>query len=77
MLQEWRDITADMYPDEPDLLDGLPNPKEIDVIRLLGGMLSHDTYSTAQLEGFKLADVIIKLGQEAGLSGDKHVVYQG
>ena len=58
LLQEWRDITANMYSDGRDLLDGLPDPKEIDFIKLLGGMLSHDTCPTNQLKGLKLADII-------------------
>ena len=39
LLQEWRNKTAEMYPDEPELLEGLSDPDDINVVRLLTGML--------------------------------------
>ena len=41
LLKGWIDKTAEMYPNEPELLEQLSVPKYVTVTILIGGMVSH------------------------------------
>ena len=56
-----------MYPNEPDLLEQLPVPKDVTVTKLIGGMVSHDNCHGANKVGTLLADEIIEIGKEEGI----------
>ena len=53
-----------MYPNEPDLLEKLPFPTDVNVTRLIGGMVSHDNCYGANKSGTLLAEYIIEKGEE-------------
>ena len=76
LLQEWRDKTEEMYANDPELLAALSNPDDINIAKLLNGMLNHDTCATAQSLGFKLATFIVEKGREDGLGEDQLVIHQ-
>ena len=63
LLKGWRDKTAEMYPNEPELLEQLPVPKDVTVTRLIGGMVSHDNCHGANKAVTLLADDIIEIGK--------------
>jgi hypothetical protein len=77
LLQEWKDVTLEMFPQRQDLIDMIPDPSDMSPTKLLGGMVSTDTCNTAQLTRQTLCDAIIKEGREAGLEDDKLLMFQG
>ncbi len=77
LLQEWKDVTLEMFPQCQDLIDMIPDPSDISPTKLLGGMVSTDTCNTARLTRQTLCDAIIKEGREAGLEDDKLLMFQG
>ena len=77
LLKGWRDKTAEMYPNEPELLEQLPVPKDVTVTRLIGGMVSHDNCHGANKSGTLLADDIIEKGKEEGMADEDLHIYQG
>jgi hypothetical protein len=48
LLKQWRDTTADMYPSKPELAELIPIPALMDVTKMTGGGLAHDTCNTAR-----------------------------
>ena len=77
LLKRWRDKTAEMYPNEPELLGQLPVPKYVTVTRLICGMVSHDNFHGANKAGTLLADEIIEKGKEEGMDDEDIHIYQG
>ena len=77
LLKGWRDKTAEMYPNEPELLEQLPAPKDVTVTRLIGGMVSHDNCHGANKAGTFLADDIIEKVKEEGVADEDLHIYQG
>jgi len=51
LLQEWRDMTCDMYPGDNDLVATIPNSNDMSPTKLIGGFLSHDNCATANKTG--------------------------
>ena len=52
LLQEWRDMTAAMYPDKIELPATIPRSKDMSLTKLLiGGYISHDNCATANKTG--------------------------
>ena len=51
LLQEWRNTTASMFPDKPELIDLIPDPSLIDITRMAGTMIEHDSCNTARAFG--------------------------
>jgi len=79
-LDELRSFLSEMYSDDgdlPALLDLLPIGDDMHPSRMLGGTLEHDTCSTAQLTGEKLADLFLESARERGLREDELKIYQG
>ena len=42
LLEKWCHETVYMFPNRPDLLEGLPDASSMDITRMLGGIISHD-----------------------------------
>ena len=66
-----------MYPNEPELLEKLPVPKDVTVRRFIGGMVSNDNCHGANKSGTLLADYIIEKGREEVMSDEDLHIYQG
>ena len=64
LLKGWREKTAEMYPNEPELIEQLPVPKDVIFKRLIGGMVSHDNCHGANKFVTLLADYIIEKCRE-------------
>jgi hypothetical protein len=77
LLKAWRDMTANMYPNKPELVNRIPKPDEMSPTKLLGGFISHDNCAMANKTGVIVAEKILDVGQSTGLSNDKLVMYQG
>jgi hypothetical protein len=77
LLQEWRDMTYDMYPGDNELLAAIPNSDDMSPTKLIGGFLSHDNCATANKMGNNLMEKILQLGKELGMSGPDLILFQG
>jgi hypothetical protein len=77
LLQRWRDKQAEMFPNQPELLETIPDPTTVDVIRLLGVMIKHATCNTARKQGNQLEEAILNYAQSQGKTGDELVILQG
>ncbi len=60
-----------MFPNRLDLLQLIPKPETIDVTRLLGGVIEHDTCATARSLGYKLQDTIFAIARENNMPSNK------
>ena len=58
LLQEWRTTTSSMFPDKPELIDLIPDPSLIDITRMAGTMIEHDSCNTARAFGSILCESI-------------------
>ena len=77
LLQNWRDVTRRLFPDNPELLDQLPDPIKLTLARLAaGGWLMTDTCNTAQKFRRLLREIIEAEGKEAGMTPDEINVYE-
>jgi hypothetical protein len=76
LLQEWREMTAEMYSHEKELLEMIPNSVDMSPTKLIGGFLYHDNCATANKTGNILMDMILELGKEAGMSDQDLILYQ-
>ena len=80
MLGELRSFLSKMYSDDkelPALLDLLPSGDDLHPSRMMGGTLCHDTCSTTQCTGDKLAELFLAKGREKGLSANQLRIFQG
>ena len=69
MLQEWRDVTAQLYPGCNDLLDRIPQPILLTIAKLAqSGWIMTDTCNTARKYRRLFVAAIIKVAREAGMS---------
>jgi hypothetical protein len=48
LLQDWRDTTLELFPNQPELLDAIPDPSSIDPLKMLRIQIMHDTIVTLQ-----------------------------
>jgi hypothetical protein len=62
LLRDWKEVTFEMFPNCPDLLDMILDPNSMSPTKLLGGMVSMDTCNTAWLTRQTLCDAIIQEG---------------
>jgi hypothetical protein len=77
LLEEWRDMTAAMYPEDIELLESIPKGDAMSPTKLIGGYISHDNCATANKTGNLLMDYILALGREKGMSGSDLILFQG
>jgi len=77
LLQEWQDMTSDMYPGENEMLVAIPNSDDMSPTKLIGGFLSHNNCATANKTGNNLMEKILQLGKELGMSGPDLILFQG
>lgn len=78
LLTDWRTETSRLFPHRQDLLEHIADPTTIDVTRLLGNMVEHDSCSTARKTGDLVCDKIIELCRQKGITDPtKLIMYQG
>ena len=81
LLQGWLDETAEMYPDDAELLAMIPPVESLSVARLVNAHLSHDTCAAAQLLGHNIGDEVMASAREhadqLGLNENEIKTYQG
>ena len=70
-LDHWREVTEDLYPDRPDLLDKIPPASELTLTKLGKGFITTDTCSAAQKLRRLLIEKIKHKAVEEGLSPDE------
>jgi hypothetical protein len=77
LLKQLRDTTADMYHSKPELVELIPNPASMDITKMTGGGLAHDSCDSARSLGNTLATTIVESSnQNSPLDSFKHQVYQ-
>jgi hypothetical protein len=77
LLKQWRYATLNMYPSNPDLVELIPDPASMDITRMTGGGLAHDTCDTARSLGNKLASAILESSNQNNvLTASEHKMYQ-
>jgi hypothetical protein len=77
LLQEWTQVTIDMFPKRQDLANMIPDPSHMCPTKLLGGMISTDTCNTARKTRQTLSNHIIQMGRDRGFNDEALVLYQG
>ena len=77
LLQNWRNVTAKMYPGNANLLAKLPDPSRLTLARLAkNGFLMTDTCDTARKFWRQLRAVIEAEALEQGMSADEINAYE-
>jgi hypothetical protein len=77
LLKRWRYATLNMYPSNPDLVELIPDPATMDITRMTGGGLAHDTCDTARSLGNKLASAILESSNQNNiLTASERKMYQ-
>ena len=75
LLEKWRSVTAELFPDHNDVLNQIPRPKELTLSKLAKeGFTMTDTCSTAQKIQRLLGVAIQDIGVKEGLSEDEIAV---
>ena len=64
LLDQWRAVTQEMYPDHPDLLDGIPTSNDLSLTKLAKGFTMTDTCNTARKIQQLLKDEISNVCKE-------------
>ncbi len=77
LLANWIKTMAEMFPDHDDLLDLIPKPSSMCVSKLLKGMVSTDTYNTAQLTCSTVIEHISRICREKGMSERDMKILEG
>ena len=76
LLDEWREMTEEMFPGRQDLLDDIGSSDDMDVTKLVGGHISGDNCSTARLVRQTLSDDILAIAEEKGITREDLVFCQ-
>ena len=77
LLEKWRLVTSEMYPDRSDLLDQIPRAEELTLAKLAKeGFTMTDTCSTAQKIQRLIGQAIDDIAKKEGLSADEINVRQ-
>jgi len=71
LLDEWRAVTEEMYPDRPDLLNKLPSSEDLSLSKLAKGFTMTDTCNTAKRIQVLLKEEIAKVCKEKGLADNE------
>ncbi len=77
LLEEWHNMTTEMYPNDNKLLALIPNSADMCPTKLIGGFLSHDNCATANKTCNNVMDMILKLGKETGMNDQDLILYEG
>ncbi len=77
LLRDWKLVTAELYPNCPELANKIPNPDDMCPTKLLGGIVSTDTCNTARKTRQTLCDAIIQKGRDRGIDEVHLKIYQG
>ena len=76
LLELWRQKTAVMYPNQPDLVDEIPHPSELNISKLHKGSVMTDNCDKAHKERRILAQAIREAAQEKGIAKSEIKVFQ-
>eukprot|EP00956_Cyclotella_meneghiniana_P019144 scaffold32561_cov32-Cyclotella_meneghiniana.AAC.5 len=71
LLDQWRAVTEEMYPDRPDLLHKIPSSKDMSLSKLAKGFTMTDTCKTAKKIQVLLKEEIAKVCKEKGLTDNE------
>ena len=77
LLDQWREITEDMFPERPELLAQIPTSKSMCVSRMLRSQIATDTCNTAQAVQAELPNQVFALCRELGIAEDELVIFSG
>ena len=78
LLRQWREVTAELFPDRTDLLDLIPHPSELSPSKLAkGGWVMTDTCSPARKLRRLLKAAIADIAKESGMETDEIQIYEG
>jgi hypothetical protein len=77
LLADWIKTMAEMFPECDDLLDMIPKPSSMCVSKLLHGMVTTDTYNTAQLTLSRVIEHIYRICREKGMSDSNMKILEG
>ena len=77
LLEEWREQTKKMYPDNTELVDMIPDASKMSVVKAIGGMVETDTCNQAQKSNRLTRERIISIAKDHGIPEDGFVMYEG
>ena len=77
LLDEWRNMTAAMYPDDSELLASIPCSTDMCPTKLIGGFMSHDSCAAANKTSNIIMEMILKIGKDRGMSEQDMTLYIG
>eukprot|EP00956_Cyclotella_meneghiniana_P011123 scaffold15566_cov34-Cyclotella_meneghiniana.AAC.1 len=70
LLDLWRSVTVELYPDRQDLLDRIPPSSELTLAKMAKGFTMTDTCNTARRIQHLLHEEIKKICKEKGMSDE-------
>ena len=77
MIQRWRNLTAKLYPNRPDLLAQIPMAHELTLAKLAkGGWVMTDTCNAARLYRRLLMESIKQVAKEDGMTSEQITVWE-
>ena len=76
LLELWRQKTAAMYPNQPNLVDKIPHPSELNISKLHEGSVMTDNCDKAHKERRILAQTIREAAQEKGIAESEIKMFQ-
>lgn len=77
MIQRWRDLTAKLYPNRPDLLERIPKAHELTLAKLAhGGCVMTDTCNAARKYRRLLMEAIKQIAEEDGMTVEQIAVWE-
>ena len=77
LLDQWRDMTKEMFPEQPGLWEQIPTSKSMCVSRMLRTQTATDTCNTAQAVQKELPNLVFSLCRDLGIAEDDLVMFSG
>ena len=77
LLNEWRKVTKDMFPDMPELLHMIPRACDLAIAKLKDANVMTDTCNTAKLHRTMLLEAIKEAAKEIGVADEDITVFVG
>lgn len=78
LLQKWRDITAELFPNQQDLFGTIPMPAELTLAKAAKkGIIMTDTCNTTCKLRRLLIEQIKAIAKEEGMSSDQSATFEG
>ena len=77
MLDAWRDVKKELFPNRPDLLTRIPPLEQLTIAKLpTGSWLMTDTCNAARKLRRLLKEAITKIAKERGMPALEIVIYE-